>query len=278
MSPTNRSMEVPSAHEQLVRDLTLAIDQGRYAPGDQLPTVRDLADEYGVSPSTARKAVEALQRMGLAFSGYVDGKRGVRVASTGRTNFFATDALRPGRPGAGADVFTENAQKAGRRPSKHFAMVMRVPPARIARRLGLAPNEIAVERTTIQLLDSQPWSRERSWYQVTFAAETGLDTPGDIEEGTIRHLKSAGFEETAYRDEVMDSAATQEDSSDLGVMLGSPLLIQTRTAATGAQITRVTETVRLGGRNRLIWETGTDAGLAVIRAQGIPNDEYDDRT
>lgn len=276
MSPTNRSMDVPSAHEQLLRDLTVAIDQGRYAPGDQLPTVRDLADEYGVSPSTARKAVEALQRMGLAFSGYVDGKRGVRVASTGRTNFFATDALRPGRPGAGSDTFTENALKTGRNPSKRFAMVMRVPPARIATRLGLEKNEIAVERTTIQLLDSQPWSRERSWYQVAFAAETGIDSPDDIDQGTIRYLESRGYKETAHRDEVMDSAATQEDSSDLGVMLGSPLLVQTRTAATGERITRVTETVRLGGRNRLIWETGTDAGLAVIRSLPIPDDEYAD--
>jgi GntR family transcriptional regulator len=290
MSPANRSHAVPHAYEQVLTDLTASIDSGELRPGDLVPTVRDLADRYGVSPSTARQAVEALQRTGLAYSGYFDGKRGVRVRSQGRTDFHATDALRPGRPGGGKDAFTENALKAGRSPSKRFTMVMRVPPRGIARRLGLAPDAIAVERTTIQLLDGEPWSRERSWYPRDFAADTGLDSPHDIDEGTIRHLRARGFEETAARDEAMDATANQQDVADLGVILGSPLLVQTRTAATNDRVTRVTQTVRLGGRNRLIWETGSDTGLDVIRRQliagsklagdvdtDVPEDEYEDQ-
>lgn len=253
------------AYQQVLEDLTRAIYAGRYRAGDFLPTVRDLADDYGISPSTGRQAVNELQRMGLAYSGYVDGKRGVIVRSRGRTDFYATDALRPGRSGSGTDAFTENARRARRVPAKRFTMVMRVPPAHVARRLGLPPDTIVVERTTLQLLDNEPWSRERSWYAPDLAARTGLDTPHDIDEGSIRRLAEQGFRETAHRDEVTDAAANEEDSADLGVILGTPLLVQTRTAATDTRVTRVTQTVRLGGRNRLIWETGSTEGVDAIR-------------
>jgi GntR family transcriptional regulator len=284
-----RSQQVAHAYQQVLEDLTRAIYAGRYSPGDFLPTVRELADDYGISPSTGRQAVNELQRMGLAYSGYVNGKRGVIVRSRGRTDFYATDALRPGRAGSGSDTFTENARKAGRTPSKRFTMVMRVPPANVARRLGLPTDMIVVERTTIQLLDGEPWSRERSWYAPDFAAETGLDTPHDIEQGTKRRLEEQGYRETAHRDEVTDAAASEEDSTDLGVILGAPLLVQTRTAATDARVTRVTQTVRLGGRNRLIWESGSEEGIEAIRhqlatgaqladdgAEDVPADDYDD--
>jgi GntR family transcriptional regulator len=146
-------------------------------------------------------------------------------------------------------------------------MVMRIPPADVAQRLGLPPDAFTVERTTIQLLDGEPWSRERSWYPVDLAKACGLDSPHNIEEGTYARLRDRGFPEVAHRDEVTDELASAEDATDLEVAPGSPLLVQTRTAATKDRVTRVSKFVRLGGRNRLIWETGTDEGLDVIRQQ-----------
>jgi GntR family transcriptional regulator len=274
---------VAHAWETVTEDLTRAILSGGYKPGDLLPTVRELAERYDISVSTARDAVQALQVSGLVYSGYFDGKRGVRVRSQGRTDFVATDALRPGRPSNGHDAFRENAERAKRTPSVRFTMVMRVPPAGVARRLGLPPDTIVVERTTMQILDGEPWSRERSWYPVDVAQETGLDSPNDIQQGAIRQLASAGHAETAHVDEIIDSHASVDDASDLGVPVGSPLLVQTRTAATDQRVTRVTETVRLGGRNRVVWETGTDEGLAVIHQQHqlgaeLAGDTEDDET
>lgn len=255
------------AYETVAEDLTRAILSGGYKSGDMLPTLRELADRYDISVSTARDAVAALQRSGLVYSGYFDGKRGTRVRSTGRTDFVATDALRPDRPNNGGDAFRENAARAKRTPSVKFEMVMRVPPAAVVKRLGLPPDTLVVERTTMQLLDGEPWSRERSWYPVDLARETGLDTPNDVQQGAIRQLAAKGYEETAHLDEIIDSVASVDDAADLGVVVGSPLLVQVRTAATNERVTRVTETIRLGHRNRVIWETGTDEGLAVIHHQ-----------
>jgi DNA-binding GntR family transcriptional regulator len=41
------------------------IDAGEWLPGEQLPTVRDVAAEYGVSVTTVRKALGILQADGL---------------------------------------------------------------------------------------------------------------------------------------------------------------------------------------------------------------------
>ncbi|HUA28103.1 MAG TPA: winged helix-turn-helix domain-containing protein [Streptosporangiaceae bacterium] len=41
------------------------IEAGEWLPGEQLPNMRDLADEYGVSLGTARKAVRVLEANSL---------------------------------------------------------------------------------------------------------------------------------------------------------------------------------------------------------------------
>jgi DNA-binding GntR family transcriptional regulator len=41
------------------------IDAGEWLPGEQLPTVRELAGEYDVSIATIRKAVALLRNQGL---------------------------------------------------------------------------------------------------------------------------------------------------------------------------------------------------------------------
>lgn len=51
--------------EILVADLAGAICRGEYAPGDRLPPIRVLADQYGVTVATTQRAVARLEEMGL---------------------------------------------------------------------------------------------------------------------------------------------------------------------------------------------------------------------
>jgi DNA-binding transcriptional regulator YhcF (GntR family) len=48
--------------EQLRRQVLDAVDTGILAPGDKLPTVRDLAKELGISPDAVARAYRALGR------------------------------------------------------------------------------------------------------------------------------------------------------------------------------------------------------------------------
>lgn len=55
-------------YAQLVAQLTLGIVSGRFAPGERLPSVRDLALEAGVNPNTMQRALTEMERDGLVYS------------------------------------------------------------------------------------------------------------------------------------------------------------------------------------------------------------------
>src|SRR5215467_9240661 len=52
-------------YEEVARDLGEAIGQGRFAPGEFLPTEQELAKGYGASRNVVREAVKLLTARGL---------------------------------------------------------------------------------------------------------------------------------------------------------------------------------------------------------------------
>ena len=69
---------------QIADDLRSRIDAGEFAPGAKLPSIRDLASQYGVAPMTAQGALQRLR----------DERR---VYSSGRGHFV-------GAPGNSTDL------------------------------------------------------------------------------------------------------------------------------------------------------------------------------
>lgn len=59
---------------QLLENMKYRIVTGRYPPGSQLPSVRELALEAGVNPNTMQKALSELEREGLVFSMRTSGR------------------------------------------------------------------------------------------------------------------------------------------------------------------------------------------------------------
>ena len=55
-------------YSQLIQRLTEASVSGVYAPGEKLPSVRELALEAGVNPNTVQRSLTELERDGLVFS------------------------------------------------------------------------------------------------------------------------------------------------------------------------------------------------------------------
>ena len=61
-------------YSQLTQRLTEAIISGIYAPGEKLPSVRDLALEAGVNPNAVQRALAELERDGLVFTQRTSGR------------------------------------------------------------------------------------------------------------------------------------------------------------------------------------------------------------
>ena len=55
-------------YAQLVEQIKQEIVSGGFPPGQQLPSVRDLATEAGVNPNTMQRALAELEREGLVYS------------------------------------------------------------------------------------------------------------------------------------------------------------------------------------------------------------------
>lgn len=55
-------------YTQLTQRLSEAIIAGLYAPGEKLPSVRELAVDAGVNPNTVQRALAELEREGLVFT------------------------------------------------------------------------------------------------------------------------------------------------------------------------------------------------------------------
>lgn len=75
-------------HQKIFNELYEKIRLGQYAPNDQLPAERELAETYGVARTTARRALTDLTAMGLAVR---RGRRGTIVSPGGHRK--QTDTL-----------------------------------------------------------------------------------------------------------------------------------------------------------------------------------------
>ena len=61
-------------YTQIVDEMVMRIVSGKYAPGERLPSVRDLALEAGVNPNTMQRGLGELERRKLIYTERTSGK------------------------------------------------------------------------------------------------------------------------------------------------------------------------------------------------------------
>lgn len=66
-------------YQQIRNQIVMGISDGRLALGEQLPTVRGLAEEIGINSMTVNKAYQLLKQEGYI---YTDRRNGARVRET----------------------------------------------------------------------------------------------------------------------------------------------------------------------------------------------------
>ena len=212
MSPTVQRPEPP--YLQIVEHIRRQIRSGELSDGDLVPSTRQLARDWHVSPPTAAKALTTLQTEGL-----VRGKVGTgTVVCSGETTYNASvDRLR-------------SIKNTGRiYPPDERAVIKSaelVPaPAEIADALGVANATDVIRRHRVTLRRDEPISASVTWLDGKLAkVAPRLLTAERILHGTIGYIQEVTGRQVA-RGVDQDSArpATEQDAEDLGVPIGSPV-------------------------------------------------------
>ncbi len=111
-SPATQTMVNLPHYKQLYETLRREIAEGRYAPGDRLPSEHELCESHSLSRPTVRKALDALVADGFIFKHQGKGSivkgapRGIGILSlTGTTSAVG-----------GSDLYTRILVKPGHRP------------------------------------------------------------------------------------------------------------------------------------------------------------------
>lgn len=186
------------------------IAEGRYAPGDKLPTEAELSTRFGVNRHTLRRAIADLADRGL-----VQSRRGSGV-------FVLAE---PTEYPIGRRVrFHRNLTAAGRLPAKQIlALETRASDGREAEALGLAPGDPVHVYDGLSLADNVPVALFRS----VFPATPFPNLLRDLEEtqSVTKALELGGISDyTRAHTRLTAKRATGPQAVQMNINEGDPIL------------------------------------------------------
>ncbi len=198
-------------HHQVYLDLAASLDAGRWRAGDQLPTERDLAQHYGCSLITIRRALDELVREG-------------RIERTrGRGTFVLHPRL--DRDIASRASFAEEMRQRGLDPETRLVSARpESASAAVASALALEPGSPTLYLERLRLASGDPYLLE----QVHLPAER---FPGllatDLEHGSLYELLSTRYATRVVRArEALEPVLLRaREARLLGQRRGAPALL-----------------------------------------------------
>jgi GntR family transcriptional regulator len=159
-------------YQDIVDELRVSILEGRLAAGERLPSENELAERYGTSRPTVRRAIALLKAEGLVNTeqgrgAFVRPKPHVRLLLSG-------EAFRRHRR-AGRSGFNAQVEEQGQTPEQRLLEVGWVPaPADIALRLDVDLGARVVVRRRLFVVNGEPVAFCDSYYPAELAEGTPL--------------------------------------------------------------------------------------------------------
>jgi GntR family transcriptional regulator len=240
---------------RVAEQLRRAILEGALAPGELLPSERELARTHGIARNTARQAIAILQAEGL-----VDAHHGRGVFVRQRRPLLRRAHDRAARRHAGAGPFRAEVEAQGRVARVEVTAVERIPaPAWVAERLGLADGEIVLRRRNRCLADDEPVQLVDTYLPAAIAEGTPLADDVPAPGGIYAALEQLGHRLTRIEQEVTARMPLPAEIDALVLSAGVPVieLRQASHDAAGTAI-EVTQTILPGDRNALTFELPVD--------------------
>lgn len=192
------------------------IVDGALGPGAQLPTVKAIAEEFGVATATAAKSLSQLQVEGYV---YTSPRRGTFVTDTALAASSPRDRLDRVRRlgsihGNGETVRVTTAE-------------LVVPPPYVGELFGLDPEDQVVRREWVTGRGQDRLMLSVSWHPAEFAAQVPdlLSTaPSKANALITQILDATGRAITHCRDDFHARPADAREAGLLGLPVGAPIL------------------------------------------------------
>jgi GntR family transcriptional regulator len=212
------------------------------APGDAIPSERQLSADLGVSRLTVRAALDDLVR-----DGYLLRRRGAGT-------FVNEPKVAKGLT---ISSFSDDMRGRGMKPGSR-TLELRVIPAgaRLGRLLHVSPSEPVVTVKRLRLADGEPMAVELLHARASLVP--GL-TGADLEANSFYDLLASryGVEIVGGTQTVEPTVTSEEESDALGVPLHSPALLFERvTRSAAGDVVEFTTSTYRGDRYRLVSELG----------------------
>ncbi|HEY9411756.1 MAG TPA: GntR family transcriptional regulator [Jiangellaceae bacterium] len=207
---------VAAPYAQIAQTIREEIYAGRLRPGDTVPSVRELAAEYGVSRNTADKALSALRSEGVV----------VAIVGVGTQVADQAPTVQTGGTRIRRMLSTGRSTRVGER-SEILSSELTAAPDDVAVALNIEAGSPVVRRRRRFLDEYGVAAISTSWLAGSLAdVAPELLSPKSIEGGTIGAVSRAtGRQPAPGLDTAKARLATEEDAEALGLDLPSAVLV-----------------------------------------------------
>ncbi len=198
-------------YRTLARELRVAIQDGKYSPGEKIPGELELSEIHNVSRTTARLAIKELENQSLVYR------------RQGSGTFVSTT---PSSPAYTRSTFTQYLQNLDANFSrKILEMKWTEPTPEIAATLRIPVDSVMLFFHRLDLLDGSPMAYDRGWIAGPYAHRLGKEDLkcADFYEGWQR---KQGFKTNGGSIEIAAAAAKEEQAELLKIKIGEPVLLE----------------------------------------------------
>ncbi|HWD03997.1 MAG TPA: GntR family transcriptional regulator [Amycolatopsis sp.] len=252
----NRRSGIP-AFRQVAGDLREKIAAGEYAPGQQLPSERELVETYEVSRPTVREAVNMLRAEGLVTSEHGRGVF-VRPPRIVQKRMAASRLSRAARRN-GRGAFRADAAARGFTPTATVKVRFEAADARVADRLAIDVGTEVTVRDRVMCADDEAIQLAVSRLSRKLTRGTAIEEVDTGRGGTYARLEEAGHTLGSFVEHVGARMPTPDEASLLQLADGVPVITVTRVAyGTDGTPVEMNDMVLAGDRYELSYEWPAD--------------------
>lgn len=205
----------PHPYELIAEEIRTKIRDGELVEGERLPSIRELAPQYGAATATVRHALTWLRE-----EGYIrTSPRGTFVADNPPVAPSSQDRLTCARR-------TGSILAKGETKRVTDASLV-VPPLYVAELFDLDPGDQVVRRQFVTGKGSRRLGFAVSWYPAQFSAMIPdlLSTNPSKADSAVKLITEATGRKVKYgRDSMHGRAADEREANFLGLPVGAPIL------------------------------------------------------